>query len=172
MVLINNKLLSLEKDIQSRDKLELLACLAVCLIFGYILFASHSMWKQIGSAILILSAIFIAYKLKSTQIRSKSDTVKCNHSMEQHLKLELKQVRSQKKMLRNIVWWYIAPIVVGLSFFTMGFESGVVIQIIYMCVVIILSAVVWQLNQRVVRSKFDPLIKEIEEAIQSLNDNP
>ncbi len=170
MVLINNKMLSLEKEIKSRDRLEIIACAMIVLFFGYILFTSSSMWTQIGSATLVLAGIFIAYKLKSAQIKRKDESAQYDHSMQEHLSWELQQLRRQKKLLKNVAWWYIAPIVVGLLFFTMGSEMGLVIQVVYMGGVLAFSGFVWYLNQRTVKKKFEPLIKEIREAIKSLKE--
>lgn len=171
MLLINNKMLSLEKEIKSRDRLEIIACVVIVLFFGYILFTTQSLWKQIGSATLMLSGVFIAYKLKSAQITRPDEPSQYDHSMQEHLSWELQQVRRQKKLLKNVAWWYIAPIVVGLLFFTIGFESGIITQVVYMAVVLAFSAFVWHLNQRTVQKKFDPLIKEITEARDSLNES-
>lgn len=170
MLLINNKMLSLEKQVKSRDRIEIIACAALVLFFGYTLVTAHSLWTQIGSTIIVAAAIFIGYRLKSSQIEKQSRDDSYNHSMAEHLQQELNQVRQQKKLLENIAWWYISPIVVGLAFLAAGFETGLLSKVTYMAVVLVCAVLVWYFNQRAVRRKFDPLIQELNKAITSLNE--
>ncbi|HKK45483.1 MAG TPA: hypothetical protein VJ964_08170 [Balneolaceae bacterium] len=171
MMLINNQMISLEKEIKSRDRIEFIACLFLIVCFGIILFTTNSVWKQVGSVTIVLSGIFIWYKLKYTQHRSFDKKPSPDRPMREYLKLEAESVEKQKKLLQNIAWWYIAPICLGLFFFALGLDSGFTKKLLYMIVVIVTGGLVWWMNQRAVKQKFDPLLKEIKEAIKFLEED-
>lgn len=168
MMLINNKMISFEKDIKSRDRLEIIACFLVMIFFGFTLFTTESLWKQAGSVMLILSAAFIWYKLKVTQKETFGDKHSPDRPMSEYLNLELQTIRKHKKLLQNMAWWYLSPMLVGLLLFTIGFNTGLLPKVIYMAVVFLFGGFVWKLNQNAVQKKFDPMITEIEEAIEIL----
>lgn len=170
MMLINNKMLALEKEIKSRDRLEIIACIFLIVVFGYYLLYSSSIWIKAGSAVIIFSSIFIWYTLKKNQIKKIKTPELADHSLKNHLKKELERVKRQKKLSQNIGWWYIAPITFGLILITIGFETGLLFQISYMALVFIVALVVWRYNQNTVKHKYDPLISEIREAIDSITD--
>lgn len=168
MMLINNKMISFEKEIKSRDRLEIIACVLVIIFFGFTLFTTNSPWKHAGSVVLILSAVFIWYKLKATQKETFSDEHSPDRPMSEYLSLELQTIRKHKKLLQNMAWWYLAPMLVGLLLFTIGFNTTLLWKGVYLAVVILLLGGVWKLNQNAVQKKFDPMIDEIEEAINVL----
>jgi len=166
IMLINNKMISLEEKVRSRDRLEIIACIVVIICFGITFFTTESIWKQVGSGAIILSGIFIWYKLKSTQVQTLNNEPSLDRPMREYLKLELQSIQKQKKLLRNVAWWYILPMDIGLFLFTMGFNSDFTTKLIYLSLVVLFSGFVWKLNQRAVKRKFDPLLREISEAIQ------
>ncbi|MGD8427780.1 MAG: hypothetical protein PVH63_09105 [Balneolaceae bacterium] len=166
VMLINNKMISLEEQIKSRDRLEIIASILVMFFFGITFFTTESIWKQVGSVAIILSGIFIWYKLKKTQSQTFAREPSPDQPMRKYLELELKSIRKHKKLLRNVAWWYIIPIDIGLFLFTLGFDSGLTEQVIYIAIVLIASVFVWTLNQRAAKGTFDPLITDIQEAIE------
>lgn len=171
MMLINNKMLALEKEIKSRDRLEIIACIILIVIFGYYLLYSHSIWIKAGSAVIIFAGIFIWYTLKKNQIKKIDAPELPDHSLKKHLNKELERVKRQKKLSQNIAWWYIAPITAGLFLITIGFETSLLFQIGYMALVLIVALIVWRYNQNTVKHKYDPLISEINKAIDSITES-
>lgn len=171
MMLINNKMISFEKDIKSRDRLEIIACVLVIIFFGFILFTTESPWKQAGSAVLIASAAFIWYKLKATQKETFGDEHSPDRPMSEYLNLELQTIRKHKRLLQNMAWWYLSPMFVGLLLFTIGFNTSLLWKVVYLAVVTVLLGFIWKLNQNAVQKKFDPMINEIEEAVKVLENN-
>jgi len=111
--------------------------------------------------------MLIWYKLKSTQHQSFGENAPSpDRPMKEYLNLEIRNIKKQKRLLKNIAWWYILPIGTGLFLFAMGFDTGLTAKIVYIGIVILLGAFVWWINQRAVKRKFDPLIDEIKEAIE------
>lgn len=167
--LVDRKMTSLEYDIQSRDRREIIVCFLSILFLGYFFFTADSNWTRLGCLTLISAALFVTYRLKANQLKTRKDE-SYNRSMESHLRFELKQVKKQKNLLENIGLWYIGPIFIGLTFLTIGFETGLTFQFTYMIVVIILMTWVWRLNQKAVKNRYDPLIHDINEAIESISE--
>lgn len=168
---IDDKMHALEKEIRSRDRLEIAAAVAVMIIFGVFFYYSQSVWDRIGSGIVVLSAIYICYKLKTAQFKRADTNNTFDHPMEEHLKMELQQVKRQKKLLQNVAWWYIAPMTVGLILLTFDTGTGFWFRIGYPVLLLAFGGLVWKLNQRAVRKKFEPLQREIQEAIEFLEKN-
>lgn len=167
MMLINNKMISLEEKIRSRDRLEIIACIILIVSYSIIFFTTNSAWKQAGSITIILSGILIWYKLKSVQRQSFSkDDPSPDRPMREYLHLEAQSIKKQKNLLKSVVWWYILPIGIGLFLFTMGFDAGLTTKIVYLAIVVLLGIGVWWMNQQAVKQKFNPLLQEIENAIE------
>lgn len=171
MVLINNKMVSLENEIKSRDRREIIAIIIVIVFYGIIFLTTQSIWKQAGSIIIILSGIFIWYKLKSTQRKIKDEEPTPNQSMIEYLNHEMRSVLSQRKLLKNVAWWYLLPLETGLLLFTVGFELGITLKIIFMFVFILTGWGIWELNRHAVRHRLDPLLIEIKDAIRFLEED-
>lgn len=165
LMLINNKMISFEKDIKTRDRGEFIASALVIIAFGILFFVMSSVISKIGCIVIILSTFFIAYKLKKNQPNKIEDKRSRNHTIRQHLKQELKNVQKQKALLTNIVWWYIAPPCLGLFLFTIGTTWYNTAKIIYLLLLVLMAVAVWYLNQRAVTRRFDPLLKEIKDSI-------
>ena len=170
MMMINNKMISLEENIKARDRLEIIVAIAVMIVFALWGVSAETVWTQAGCAVIVGSAGFIWYKLKRTQRASFDSRTNPHHSMREHLNGELQSVRQQKKMLQSVAWWYLSPIWVGLLLITLGFSQGIVYKVGYMIAVSILYVWIWRKNQQQVEGKFSPLEEEIKEAIASIED--
>ncbi|MDZ7693476.1 MAG: hypothetical protein U5K69_20555 [Balneolaceae bacterium] len=164
--IVSAKMDKLEQSTRKRDRLEIIASVVLIAIFGYLLVTSPSIWTKLGSVIIMASAVYIIYKLKSAQLRQLRNPASVDIPMDEHLQRELKRIKQQRKLLKGVAWWYIAPLTVGLLFITFGGDSGLWFKIGYMVFVLVFGVVVWWLNQRVVNQKFEPLISEIKEAIE------
>ena len=164
---IDQKMSDFEQSIQSRDRFEIIACIVVIGIFGYVLLTSSALLRQVGAGIVIAGAAYVWYRLKRAQNNMLAAQT-TDRSVKEHLKFELNKVQEQKKMLKNIAWWYIAPIYIGLVVLTIGSSPNIQFQIIYLAVVTIVGIAVWYYNQHKIKKRFNPLISEIDEAIKSL----
>jgi len=168
IAMINNRMIALESRIRSRDRLEIIACIIIIAVFFVLLVTAESTWKRVGSAILVTAGILIWIRLKKTQKASFAEQPSPDQPISEFLKKERKAIRKQKSLLKNIGWWYILPIAVGLLTFTAGFDASIWFKAGYAGVIILVAAVVWILNQRAAREKFDPLLEDIEQALTSL----
>lgn len=170
LMLINNKMISFEKDVKSRDRLEIIACLLVGISFSVMFFLTNSMWQQIGSAIIVGSAGFIWYKLRSSRKRTAEKESGPDKPLSDYLKAELTFVSFQKQLLDNIMWWYILPITTGILFFAVGFHLHWIYKLSYMVLVVVIGGIIWKINQNAVAERFDPLISEIQNSLHFLEE--
>lgn len=168
LMVLNNKIISFEKDIRSRDRLELIACMVVILIFAFEFFISSSLWLKSGSAVIVLACLFIGYRLIRAKPANSKDQLSYDHSISHHLQLELKNVRTQKKLLTNITWWYVGPIATGLILFSIGLTIPPVYKLVYTAIIIAMGIGIWYLNQKAVADRLDPLITDIRESLDFL----
>lgn len=166
--LIDNRMSSLEKEIKKRDRLEFIVSVFLIVIFSIVFFLAESIYTQIGCGIIVLSCIYISYRLKTAQIKKSDWQDSFDHSLRDHIQHELKQIRRQKKLLENIAWWYIAPITIGLIFITLGGDSSFQFKVIYLLIVGGAGIIIWIFNQRSVRNRFKPLIQEFEQALETI----
>lgn len=165
LLMLINRMISMEERVRSRDRLEVLACMVVIVGFSAHFFVTESLLQQIGSVVLVGGALLVWYKLKTTEVHRAEKRPMVNLPMTVHLERELRRVREQKKLLGSIAWWYILPLTVGLLLFALGFQSGWAFKAGYLALVLAMGAWVWKRNQDTVRRKFAPLEREIEEAL-------
>ena len=168
LMLVNNKMISFEKDIRTRDRRELIACAIVAAASIFYFFSSPSIWMKSGSVFIVLSCMLIGYRLIKAQPSESRDEPSYNHSISHHLQSELENVRNQKRMLTNVAWWYIGPICTGIILFSIGFAIPLVYKLIYIVVVVAMGIGIWYLNQKAVTDLLDPLITDIQESLEFL----
>lgn len=168
LMLINNKSIAFEEQIKARDRREIVVAIIVALFFGVFFFFMPSVWQKVGSGIIVLSCILIGYKLRSVRRQSVANEPNHDHSVHQHLLCELRWVKSQKQLLQNVVWWYICPLALGLIVFAFGFQAGI-FKVLYIIMVIAMSAATWYLNKRAVNKRFEPLIKHLKKGISAID---
>jgi Flp pilus assembly protein TadB len=169
VTIVNNKLSTIEQQIKSRDRREIIACVIMIIFFSFVFFTANSVWHQAGSMVIILSAFFIWFKLKTAQRQALDQERSANRSLREHLKFELQMLREQKKLLKDVVWWYILPLCIGLILFAISF--GLLARIIYIAVVVLVGLALWKINRRAAKREFDPILKEIKEALRSLDED-
>lgn len=168
---IDEEIDSLEKDIRKRDNREIVICIFLIICFSVIFFLVQSMWMRIGCAIIVLSCTYICYKLKTSQIESSTWNQSYDRALDEHLRNELQQVLEQKNLLKNIAWWYISPLILGLVFLTLGSNATAGFKSIYLSFILILGVVAWIWNQQVVQKKLNPIIQDLEEALEMIDDD-
>ena len=171
MMMINNRMISFDEQVRSRDRLEIAACFFVAVTFGIWFFTATSIWTQLGCITLVLASIFIGIRLKMSQPKRTAEDLTCDHSLGQHLKEELAKVKRQKKLLTNVAWWYLSPIYLGQVFITLGFTLSPVYKAGYLGLVTILSIYIWYVNQQTVKARFDPLLNDLKASIEFLEMN-
>lgn len=149
-----------DQTITRRDYGEVIACVFIVGWFGASLLArNNSLLTQAGCVVLIISAIFIAWKL----IVSKRRLPKAepNAPIFDAVKVELQKVENQIRLLKSVVWWYLLPLFVGVIMFNWGGAGSVASKIAYFVVVLVVYAFIYWLNQHAVKKNLLPLQQEL-----------
>jgi len=120
-----------------------------------------------------------SFFLVDRRIQRRRQPVK-NDSLQACIENSLFQVNHQIRLLKNVFWWYLLPILIGLcgvsaqtvwSFRAQGLTSMIWAGTVYIVTYGLTYGFVYWLNQRAVRKELDPRRKELEALLASLKDN-
>lgn len=96
-----------------------------------------------------------------------------SQSLAKHLRDSIASVQLQIRLLRSVLWWYLAPI--ALSLFLISFDSRMFRRLHFDGRFFLMNAVtlavfywIWQLNQRAVRKDLEPRLRELEGTLAEL----
>lgn len=156
-----------DESINWRDYIEVAACILIVGWFGWdLFFGNNSALTQAGCVVLIVSAVFIAWKL----IWSKRRLPKAepNAPIFAAVKVELQKVENQIGLLRSVAWWYLLPILVGVMMCHWGGSGSVLSKLIYSAFVLALFGLIYWLNQRAVKNNLLPLKRELASLLHAV----
>ena len=135
--------------------------------FIYTLFIVPGLLSQIGALIIISGLILIIYKMYSAHRSLVNSEIEILNTSEYLLKRKEELIK-QMKQIDNVIIWYISPLAVGVIIFILGYNLSIQKLLISLGIVIIINAFVYLINKRAVKKGFLPLIKELEETINTL----
>ena len=163
---IKTKMRQFERTIRRRDRIEIVAAVFAMLCFGLYFLLFHFVLARVGCVVVILSCALIYWKLVQAK-RSAIEPVLTAPVVES-VRQELEKVEAQARSLNSVFWWHVAPLMTGLNLFWFGLPRPDHYKIYFLPGTVLLSAVVYWLNQRALRRKISPLKKELEPWADSL----
>ena len=169
MTLIRNKMQTHDEKVTSRDRLEISVAAVISVACGVYLFFADSIWHQLGCVVTILSCIVITYRLISAKQISSDNQLQPDISVKAHLRAELQKVQNQKNLLKSVLWWYLLPLFLSIVLFVMGFDISSTMKAVVIIVNAIVYGYIWKMNQKAVSEHISPLIKEIEESLDTVD---
>jgi Flp pilus assembly protein TadB len=132
-----------------RNGIEYVASILVIAIFGFYALRFDGLLFRIGCGLVIAATVFIVYYLRT----HGSPTLPKNQvTLSEHVEFFKKELAKQRDLIRNVLWWYLAPFIPGLIFFLAGIvENGLIEKgpplPVRIAVVTAVFAAVWLLNQ-------------------------
>ena len=166
---LTKQITGIDKKVKYRDTLEIAAAAVVGIVFSVRFYLTDSMQTKIGSGILILSCLLIAYKLlaaRRTPLQVHTDT-----TTKEFLLAARINVQNQMRLLGSVLYWYLLPLYLGIIIVTTNFTSGLWIDImsavIYIPLLTWLYYKIYQMNQKAAKD-LHPVLEKIEEALQQL----
>ncbi len=166
-----------QRTIRRRDAIETIA--AVGVILGAMVALPHATsWVDgLGYLTIIGAAILIAVVLWRARGRQPEQLSAAN--LRQHIDHEIAALQRQVHILRNVAWWYLLPIYVGLTLVEVGVfgpqlswpMGGTLLLSQSLCAVVFMA--VWRMNQRAVKQQLEPILGyylELREAIDDDDD--
>lgn len=164
--LVKEKAESLDQQIWWRDFLESGAALAVILFFGWILLQATSWAIRSGALIVITSSLYIYWRLY--RARTRYDDPSPDRPVAEVIRTERAKVEEQIQLLDNILWWYLAPLTVGVLLFIFGNDGWSWATLGESVVVLLISAGIYVLNQRARRDTFEPRREELTRLLEQV----
>lgn len=157
-----------DKKIWRRDLLESIAAAAVFGFFGWLAWHDPSHLVQIGSLIIMSGSAFIFWRLR--RARTRFADAPMDQPVKQMLRRERAKVDAQIRLLGSVFWWYIAPLLVGLLFVTVGDNGWSTFTFVYGSAVLLGAVGIYALNQRVVRHSLCPRREELTRLLDQVKE--
>ena len=154
----------LNKVIRGRDWGEIVIAILGALAFGGMAFWFENVYTKVGSVLLVLASVLIVWVLRI----SRKQKTKEQMPVRKQVEAELVFFRKQRRILKNVLAWYILPIFAGLTPFQLGLTESWGEFFVFSLVNIGLMIYAWYLNQQVVRKEIEPLIASLEQLQQNL----
>ena len=154
----------LDKVIRQRDWWEIGTAVLVAFVFGGMAFWIENVYTKIGSILVVLAAALIVWVLR----KSRKQETNGQMTVKEQVEAELVFYRKQRRILKNVLFWYIFPIFAGLTLFYLGLTNGWVDFFAFTLLNIGVMAYIGYLNQQAVRKEVEPLIALLEQLQQNL----
>src|SRR5262249_39561497 len=85
-------------------------------------------------------------------------------------RIELDRLRRQIQLLRGVLWWYIAPCMVGVNTFFIGHAGFGIASLVYCMVTLLLAWGIYRANMRAVANELAPRRDELASLLSQLDD--
>jgi len=149
----------MDKVIRRRDWREIGVAIIVALVFGSMAFWFENVYTKVGSILVVLASVLIVWVLR----KSRKQEAKEQMPVREQVEAELDVYRKQRRILKNVLIWYILPIFAGITLFYWGITDGWVDFFAFTLLNIGVMAYIWYLNQQAVKKEIDPLIASLEQ---------
>ena len=156
------------KQIKRRDARETIAAIIIIPVFIFYLFTIPYLLSKIASALIVVWAVYVIYRLQNTRQLQPSAY---DEDYLTYLKKNKAYLKQQQGLLDGIFWWYIAPCLFCVLLFVLGFlavpdKETWIFQTIGGG--LILGIAIYALNKRSVKKDFEPRIAKIETLIETM----
>ena len=173
--LVRSRSSSLHSTVFMRDMRELAACVFIILVFVPAVFWIPGILVKIGVGIIVLGAIGIIALMSWVRGLDRADSSAL--PLKDFIANEIRYLDRQITMLRYIAWWYLLPTGIGVCLFVVGmdhskadgFAIGDYLFSICFCIAYFFFCVfIWWLNQKGVRTQFQPRRDVMQRTYDSL----
>lgn len=166
LLAMQRKTTRLRRILDMRDLRELVACVVVIVVFGWLYFTVYrTPVSRFGIWVIIGSALFIAWKLIHT--RKANPPASPAATTVESLQAELRTVRAQSRLLESVLWWYVLPLTVGGLIVNWGQEIDLSNKIVFTLSAIPLAAAICWLNQWARSKQLLPVETQLESLLHS-----
>lgn len=164
---VGSKMSRFDHSIRRRDTIENLAAVLVITVFSIVLASCNNWVTFAGAAIVVFSAVEVVIVLNVTRMYRPTPA---GLPLAEHCRQEVEKVDRQIFLLRNIVWWYVGPLMLGCC--VMAFADGPLIASGISCgFYIAVGLFVYWINQKAVAEQLLPLRQLLNAANDTFNEN-
>lgn len=154
-----------DRRIRRRDLLELVAAAVVVPAFAWELATTASWIARAGALMVIVSAVFILYRLWRARHRAHRSTA--GRPVAERLRILRERVDAQVELLESVLWWYFLPLGIGVLLFMAG-QSPPWFTAVGAVGLVVFYGWLWHLNQRTVRRDLWPRREELTRQIRQI----
>ena len=158
-----------EHRIKHRDQREIIGAMAFVPIFVLGAFKSENGYEQIACILLIIYSFWVVFSLVFVKYKQPSFSISL--SLKEQLIEYRTYILRQQKLVKNVLYWYLFPMLPGIIFFWMGFEHTTLLIASILGVIAFVFLFIYQLNQRAARENYNSLLDELNGAIEKLEEN-
>ena len=151
-----------------RDMIETVAAVFVIIFFGRFMTRSDHVIASIGAGILVFWGPFIIWKLH--RARMIQQPAPLDAPVREFCRIELDRLDRQISLLRSVLWWYIAPCIVGVNTFFIGLAGFGIASLVYCIVTLLLAWGIYALNMRAVAKQLLTARDELTRLLSQLDD--
>lgn len=153
-----------------RDLVETIAAVFVMFIFGQHLFTSPADYvvSKFGAGFVVCWAVFIIYKLHRTRTIQKPASP--DASVREFCRTEIGRLDRQIRLLRGVLWWYIAPCLIGANIMYLGIAGLGAATLAYSISTVLLGWGIYLLNMYAVKKSLVPARNELASLLNRLDD--
>ena len=159
---LDSQLKKIDKSVQKRDKREVIAAVIVILLFGSGALFFTGIITKIGLLVCALYGVLVIFVLGNIKKHKPcSYTLPVRDYLVKHRDYLVKE----RNLLKNVIYWYLLPPFIGEVLFFIGLKMDPFLLLISILIVFSINAYVYFLNKVGVKKVFDPLIRQIDQAI-------
>lgn len=167
--LVKQKSQAFDDAIRKRDRRETIAGTAACLFFLSFVFITDPSWlTQVGVALFLAGVASSVWMLR--RARRRSTDASLGLPLADVLRSERAKLDAQIRLLRNVLWWYIGPLAVGVVLVVLGTAGLSWHTLGYAVLVAVVSAGIYRLNQQEVRRKLLPRRQELTRLLHEMDE--
>lgn len=163
---VRGRAAELDRTIQRRDRLEILAAALASVLFMPLLFDA-SWVTRAGVVLFLVGAGLVVVKLRRAR-RNPPDPAA---PLGQVLRLERDRIDQQVRMLESALWWYITPLCLGVILIFVGSTGLSWASLAYTAAVAALGIWIWKLNRNAARRELAPQRDELDRLLEQLEDD-
>jgi len=171
MIEMKSSLDRFQKSLKYRDLVEFLNAIIVIPIFAYLTYSLPHILSKIGCLFIVLCVIYVIFKLKNLN-KYKPNTL--TDSYIEYLYQYKNYLSIQKKMRETAPYWYLLPLVTGVTLFILGIianhDAPIPPQKTIIMVTTIIGSVIfiYFYNAWIIKKQYIPRLKKMEELIQAM----
>lgn len=166
--LVKEQAHAFDKKIWRRDLLESIAAVFVFLFFGWIAWHDPSWLVRSGALIVMGGSALIFWRLRRARTRHAAPSA--DQPVAAMLRTERTKIDAQIHLLESVLWWYIAPLAIGLLLVTVGDSGWTTFTFVYGAIILLGGAGIYAMNQRAVRRSLRPRREELTRLLDQVEE--
>lgn len=155
---------ALERLVRLRDRTETVVALLMLPLFGWLAFRVPSPVSKVGAMLVAASCVVIPLRLRG----ARQATRDAGAPVLTALRAERQRLQAQLQLMRSAGWWYVAPLVVGVTCFLAGARTSLAARLAMIAVGFLVGLVLLIANRRAAERELAPVVARLDEALYEL----